>query len=120
MKIIKKHHIMCFDVDQTLVMWPETGLIRSKCVICYDVHTADTHYLLPNKAHIKLLKKAKAKGKCVIVWSSGGWEWASEVVDVLDLSVYVDIIMDKPEHMVDDLPLEKWGNRIYLEKGYGK
>lgn len=119
--LIGNEMIVMFDVDDTLVMWanhnhwlPKPG--KYEFVDPYDQTTV---YLYPHKAHIALLKKYKAQGYTVFVWSAGGGLWAQEVVNVLQLNDHVDFIMSKPLKYVDDLQAkEVLGSRVYIV--YGK
>lgn len=105
MQVIKNDHIIGFDVDDTLVMWdlPDTDLR----VGGYPVKV--------HKEHVEAIKKAKARGHFVIVWSQGGQEWANEVVRTLQLQDYVDLVMCKPKWIFDDLPADAWMKRFYKE-----
>ena len=113
MKVYESENIVCFDVDDTLVIWNvppgEEGNTR-----VFD-NFGFKEKLLPHRAHIKLLKQFKARGQFVIVWSQGGHQWASEVVKYLELTEYVDLIMAKPKWIVDDLPASAWTKRTYLD-----
>lgn len=105
-----------FDVDDTLVIWdwkavdPEgKGLIKIQ-----DPNSGHTELVLPHERHVKLLKQFKARGHTVVVWSQGGWDWASIVVKSLGLESVVDFCMSKPDWYVDDLPAVAFmGNNIY-------
>ena len=62
-----------FDVDDTLIMWDQSGTKwpdKDEVVI-----RPDSRYPVlarPHHEHIKLLKKHKQHGEVVIVWSAGG------------------------------------------------
>jgi hydroxymethylpyrimidine pyrophosphatase-like HAD family hydrolase len=85
MQVIKSHRIVYFDVDDTLVIWdwksidPEgKGLLQIA-----DPNSSHMELVLPHERHIALLKQFKARGHTVVVWSQGGWDWASSVVKSL-------------------------------------
>jgi hypothetical protein len=113
MQVIENEHIVCFDVDDTLVMWDIPAGLAMDAVLFDNFGVAE--FLLPHAAHIKLLKQFKVRGQFVIVWSQGGHKWASEVVNRLELNDYVDLVMTKPQWVVDDLPMGAWTKRSYLD-----
>lgn len=104
-KYAHSEQVITFDCDDTLIRWEENwtqpfeGSVKIVCP-----HTKQVSYHRPHKRHISFLKKHRAKGYTVVVWSSAGTLWASEVVKSLKLEEYVDIVMSKPCKVVDDLP----------------
>jgi hypothetical protein len=107
--------IIPFDCDDTLVMWVDkfdkSDLTEFKCP-----YTGEAIFLKPHQKHISLLKKYKKRGFGVKVWSHGGAPWAREVVRVLKLEPYVDIIEAKPDRYVDDLHCKEFmGQRVYIK-----
>lgn len=117
MKVIENDLIVYFDVDDTLVMWkdpiykPQPGAIE-----IVDKTDGTRVFLTPHHKHIELLKKYKARGYEVKVWSGGGWAWAESVIRTLGLTEFVDEVSSKPIKYVDDLPCQEWmPNRIYLK-----
>ena len=122
MQILDKERVMCFDVDDTLVMWQShwRRYDRRECVAIDDPYCGGVILLKPNYDHIRLLRKSKARGAAVVVWSHGGFRWAEAVIKGLGLTMYVDVIMSKPDDYVDDIPIENWGLRnLYIKNGYG-
>ena len=118
MQVVDNSHIICFDVDDTLVMWLWDQAEREK-------HAKDLievgkgnfkTLLLPHFQHIELLKRYKAKGKVVIVWSQSGNQWAEEVVKALKLEEFVDFVFTKPEKYVDDLRADECMEWVYKGK----
>ena len=111
--ITNPEHVICFDVDDTLVLWnaePTDVQIKD------PYHENNIIALKKHNKHIKLLKDHKERGYFVVVWSAGGYAWAKTVVETLELQQYVDFIMAKPLKICDDLPAsEILGSRIYLE-----
>jgi len=128
MQVFDVDQVVTIDCDDTLVMWPE-----NKTTFPYttpashtqpyegsvgfpDPYDGGTNFLVPHEKHINLLKKYKARGFCIIVWSAGGVKWAKSVVETLALQDYVDIVLTKPNRYVDDLACEKWmGCRVYIK-----
>jgi hydroxymethylpyrimidine pyrophosphatase-like HAD family hydrolase len=114
MIIFKTNQLICYDVDETLIMWNKG--ILSTIPIKDPFIIGVTNHVLPNEKHIELLKKHKARGFTVIVWSAQGVEWAEAVVKALELEEYVDAVFSKPSGYVDDLPVDEWiGPRIYIK-----
>lgn len=113
MKVIESNNMVCFDVDDTLVMWdiPES---HDHEAFMFDSFGYPTR-LLPHLKHVELLKQFKVRGHLVVVWSQGGHEWAAAVVKKLGIEEYVDMVMTKPKWIVDDLPPSAWTSRTYLD-----
>ncbi len=110
-KIIESEQIICFDCDDTIVMWNEA----IKDVVVEDAYDETLHNLTRHEKHIKLLKDHKSRGFTVILWSAAGYAHAVSVAKALDILPYCDIIMSKPIKFVDDLPAsEVLVNRVYL------
>lgn len=116
MHVIEDENVVCFDVDDTLVLWHAECYTSDKIQILCP-YGGDYNLLKPHKAHIDLLKKYKGRGLKVVVWSAGGYKWAEAVVKALKLEEFVDYIMTKPSKIVDDLtPNEIFTTRIYLKE----
>lgn len=124
MKVARSEHTICFDVDDTLIMWdsnfnmPEEGDVEIQCP--WD---GQISFHRPHTRHIEFLKKQYTKGYTVIVWSAGGAKWAETVVKTLGIEDYVDYVMSKPQKWVDDLIQadQVLGTHIYLsEEGFSK
>lgn len=126
MKVYDVDQVVCFDCDDTLVMWPENDKFAPHnashtqpyegSVAFPDPYDGSTNYLTPHQKHINLMKKYRGRGFCIIVWSAGGVKWAHSVIKTLGLEEYVDIVLTKPNRYVDDLSCEKWmGNRVYIK-----
>lgn len=109
-----------FDVDETLVMWSPTPEQMEKHgieITCpAGLYRDDdgeikmgygwVQLLVPHFTHVEQLKKHKARGHFICVWSAGGWEWAQAVVKALGLEAFVDLVISKPRWTYDDLPAE--------------
>lgn len=124
MIVANSEQVICYDVDDTLIMWDENwrqpfdGCVE---VVCPWDNSISFHR--PHLRHIDFLKKQKAKGMTVVVWSAGGTKWAEAVVKALDIEKHVDFVMSKPQKWVDDLHKaeEVLGVRIYLnEEGFSR
>lgn len=116
MKVFENEYVVAFDVDDTLVMWDEPNIPGVGKTSFVDPYDGTFHYLIPHEKHVNLLKKYKARGMMVMVWSAGGAKWAEAVINTLGLADYVDVIMTKPSKYVDDLQAnEVLGQRVYLD-----
>ena len=115
MLVINGENHSAFDVDETLVMW-HSNCDPSKKISITCPYGKNERLFKPHQNNIDLLKKFKARGNTIIVWSSGGFLWAEAVVKALHLEEYVDFVMTKPVKLVDDLPSnEIFPVRIYLK-----
>lgn len=119
MQIVENDHVVCFDVDDTLIMWlwgyelqEAIAEGRSKQIMDPDGKMSNT--IIPNQEHIDLLKRYKGKGKFVIVWTASGYDWGKAVIKGLELEEYVDLILTKPTKYVDDLDANEWMEHVYL------
>lgn len=90
-----------FDVDDTLVMWGQS--IENSSLLIKIEHPGYTEWLLPHYEHIERLKRHKARGHQVVVWSQGGSDWAEAVVKALHIEPYVDVVVTKPAVYYDDV-----------------
>jgi hypothetical protein len=111
---VKDGGVYASDVDDTLIMWriPEG----------YEGELVETEVFgfkdkgIPNKPAIEHLKKMKARGYSVVVWSAGGSDWAEAVVKALKLEEYVDVVMPKIDFHLDDNadPTDKIGKWQFI------
>lgn len=115
MQVYKKDQMVPFDCDDTLVMWNLEDKSKNIPIEC-PYTKGVVYHLTPHEEHISLLKKYKARGFTVVVWSAGGVDWAENVVKALKLEEFVDAVFTKPCRYVDDLHCEKWmGCRVYIK-----
>jgi phosphoglycolate phosphatase-like HAD superfamily hydrolase len=113
MNVIKNEVIVCFDVDDTLVLW---NTDKTEGQLFHNPYDNSYTHLKPHKRHIELLKQYKGRGFHVRVWSAGGWQWAEAVVKTLGLESFVDSIETKPAKYIDDLEAKDvLGVRIYIK-----
>ena len=116
MLVVEGENHTAFDVDDTLIIWNTVGYEDYELIEILCPYGKNKRFFKPHRTHIELLKKFKARGNTIIVWSSGGVLWAEAVVKALRLESYVDIVMTKPNKLVDDLPSnEIFPTRIYLK-----
>lgn len=124
--IILNDKVVCFDVDDTLVMWNPDGISYYDDPDAIEVPCPSSSYgpysrqqsfwLKPHKKHIQKLKGYARSGWFVIIWSAGGGPWARNVANTLGLTEYADLIIGKPSVCFDDLPVgEAIGQRKYYQ-----
>ncbi len=96
-QLIENEDIVCFDVDDTLILWnrPDSDLV-----------VGDSSYKI-HKKHIQSMKRFHSRGQFVIVWSKGGAKWAKKAVKLLGIEKYVNLVMAKPSWCFDDQPLSE-------------
>lgn len=111
-KVLKAEHIVCYDVDGTLIRYKVSGGISISNPLTDEVHQVVEH-----KSHIDLLKSHSARGYYVRVWSAAGYRWAQTVVKKLGLEDYVDSIETKPALLVDDLEVNQiFPARVFIKE----
>lgn len=117
MKIVENERVIFCDVDDTLVMHADDieGLPNEEIAFITDAVTRRTVKLRKNMPMIRLLQEENVRGAYTIVWSRGGFEWASAVIEACDLKPYVHQVMSKPLVYLDDKPVQEWlKDRVWL------
>ncbi len=111
---VKDGGVYASDVDDTLIMWSipqdyEGPLVHTNYQGFKDVG-------IPNLPAINHLKKMKARGYSVFVWSAGGSDWAEVAVKALKLDDWVDVVSSKIDFHLDDVddPSDKIGKWGYI------
>lgn len=105
MVVINCNQPTYWDVDDTLVKWSSTPEEKKKYGIEISYPIMNKHFtdlIVPHRKHVEQLKKHKLRGHTIIVWSAGGTEWAHAAVKALDITDFVDLIIEKPQWMYDD------------------
>lgn len=118
MKVVIQEHTVFFDVDDTLILTSGSDALESTIQVKDPLDKE--HYIAVKKhsAMIRLLKEEAQRGSYVVVWSRGGWEWAQNVVQALDIEQYVDQVMTKPLAYFDDKDIKEWLTyRVYIPPG---
>lgn len=119
MKIIQENPVF-FDIDETLVLaesniWDLKRPYAKYVDVIDPLDSVKTISMRIHEPMVRLLKEEKARGSRVIVWSRGGWHWARNVIEALQLDNYVDEVMTKPLVYFDDLDISEWLKyRVYL------
>ncbi len=119
MIVLDSEFVVCVDIDSTLIMYEPT-FVGQEPLFVTDPYDGQVRDVYPHMDHIKLLRRAKARGMAVIVWSKAGKKWAERIVVYLSLGTHVDLVLTKPTFYIDDKPCQEWmGNREYLEEEWG-
>lgn len=95
------NNITCFDVDDTLAIWPKDFRINKPGRVKF-LYGGENVYLEEHSFHTLFLKQCYLRGDHVIVWSANGYEWARQVVAEFKLEQHVSLVMSKPIRHVDD------------------
>jgi hypothetical protein len=118
----KNRNVIVFDVDDTLILWDEKSRdLKASTdgrVIIICPYDKLPYSFTVHDRHVAFLKREKAKGSFVIVWSRSDGSWAEAVCKALVLESYVDIAMSKPNKYVDDVTDVGLilGSHIFLDK----
>lgn len=114
MQVIQSENITPFDVDGTLILTKGEG--PGRIVDILDPVTGNYIQMSAHEPNIRLLEEEAHRGSFVIVWSRGGYEWATNVITALGLGSKVNLVMSKPMVYFDDLSIEKWlPYRVFLK-----
>lgn len=117
MIVNENDNIIPYDVDGTLVIVPKEGCDPNSIIAITDPYTGTVKLRTAYMPHIELMKKHKAQGFYIKVWSHGGNRWAKAVVDALGLASIVDEIEAKPTKYVDDLQSNEWmGPAVFVKE----
>jgi hypothetical protein len=112
--LMKDGGVYASDVDDTLIMWSVPQDYRGPIVTTNYGGFKDRG--IPNLEAVKHLKKMKARGYSVVVWSAGGSDWAEVAVKALGIEDWVDVVMPKIDFHLDDVecPTDKIGKWQYI------
>lgn len=106
MKILEGDRVVCFDVDDTLISWEPVEYGDNTITIIDGA--GDRTTLKIKQPVVDRVIQHKQRGWITVVWSQSGYEWATKVVQALNLEKYVDVILTKPYRYYDDVPFLKW------------
>lgn len=117
MLVIKNEMVDPYDVDGTLVIHTPIDLIPpGEELDVEDAVTGSKIRVRINRPMVRLLKESAARGAYVIVWSRGGYQWASDVIKALGLTAEVNLVLSKPLVYFDDLAVESWlPHRVFID-----
>lgn len=116
MNVVKNESTIFIDVDSTLIFSRDPARpLNGRTVQVYDA-VAETYItMIEHTPMVRLLKEEHHRGAHIVVWSKGGYEWATNVLKALDLTNFVHQVMTKPKTYFDDLPIEEWlKDRVYF------
>jgi predicted phosphatase len=111
MNVIKSEHNIMVDVDGTLIDHLTTEQLNEPIRLTVSLWCPIENKNITvgvNQSMVRLLKEEYHRGSHVVVWSRGGWEWATNVVRALNLEKYVDLVMTKPLVYFDDIEVQEW------------
>lgn len=120
LKVLKNERVIMVDIDDTLVMHE---LAKDVQGFTY-VDVADPIYddtfirMKVNEPMVRLVREEIARGSQICYWSRGGFQWAKNVLEALDLDSYQSeqLVLTKPFAYFDDSPVDKWlVDRVYLK-----
>jgi hypothetical protein len=121
MFVLEGSQVTYFDVDDTLIMWGPIPEGYSGRLLKIDEGLGYTLTATPHEKHVEELKQHKLRGHRIVVWSLGGWKWALIAVRALGIEKYVDVVMEKPTWIYDDLQPEQFmPRRKYLSNDPGE
>lgn len=116
-KVNNNDQITAYDVDGTLITVPKDGCNPDDIIAITDPYTGTVKLRTVYSPHIELMKKHKAQGYYIKVWSFGGYKWAKAVVERLGLTDIVDEVESKPTKYIDDLHAAEWmGNPVFVKE----
>lgn len=101
-QLLDTEHMVCCDVDDTLLMWDWHKYEFDNLITIEDPYTKQNRTYGIHRAHVLLIKQYKSRGYKVTVWSKGGQLHAESAVKALGLENFVDFVMTKPEKVMDD------------------
>lgn len=119
MQVVRRDQVIMVDVDDTLIRRGNYKELHVDGCVFYQIphplRNGQTVERIPLRSNIQLIKDMHARGRYIIVWSAGGWQWAEAVVKSLGLEPHVHLILEKPIAYVDDLEANEFmGQRIFL------
>jgi hypothetical protein len=110
---IKSENVKPFDVDGTLICAPEDSTYQLD--VLDPIFPGQLLRVGVNRAMVRLLREEASRGAYIIVWSRGGYAWASEIVRALDLKKEVSLVLSKPLVYFDDCDVQDWlKDRVFI------
>jgi FMN phosphatase YigB (HAD superfamily) len=102
----KERKTVYFDCDDTLLEWKtcsedEEGALRIE-------NNGHAFYKKVISANVEALIDHSLAGHLVVVWSAGGSTWAETIIKALNIELYVDVILNKPDFYYDDKDPSHW------------
>lgn len=116
MQILNRDQVIMIDVDGTLIRDAHNAEEVCVTAIPHPYRGNSPVHKVKLNSNINLLKDMHTRGRCIIVWSAAGHQWAQAVVQALNLENFVDFVMEKPIAYIDDLhAVDFMGPRIFLQ-----
>lgn len=115
MQIVANEQVVCFDIDETLILWGKLKR-KHKVVAVSCPYSNRQEYLRVHEPHVKIFRDRLARGATILCWSANGYRWATAVLKALGLEHAQVIVMSKPCAYVDDKVCTDWmGEHIYID-----
>lgn len=117
MTTIYNERVIAVDIDDTLVMHNLTELcpLSDRVNVVDPMDSSQAIQLRINNNMVRLVKEEFERGSTIIVWSRGGYQWALNVLEALNMQDIPLVVMTKPITYFDDTPVEKWmKDRVYI------
>ena len=89
--------IVPFDVDETLI-----GVGGPREITFFNPNHNVFEVTKVHEEHVEEIKRLKAEGHSIIVWSMSGSQYTKNVIEALELTEFVDVVSDKPVDYYDD------------------
>ena len=99
---LKQDKTVYCDCDDTLLMWSPEDYVHKEDEIIWITDNGRTFPFLPHKKHIEFLQRLKLQGYGIVIFSAAGANWAAKVVEELKITDLPDVVMSKPEFVIDD------------------
>lgn len=120
LRVIKNERLICVDVDDTLVMHVFDKNIPGATYvdIADPVYEGDFIKMQINEPMVRLVREEIARGSQICYWSRGGYQWAVNVLQALDLDSYdsEQLVLTKPYAYFDDSEITLWlKDRVYIK-----
>ncbi len=113
MFVLKSHHVVYCDVDNTIVRQATDEDSHSIRIEAPGFEQRCALRMLT----IRELTREFEKGNSIVVWSARGYDWAEAVVKALGLEQYVAAVASKPSKYFDDIPCTEFmGSRVYINE----
>jgi hydroxymethylpyrimidine pyrophosphatase-like HAD family hydrolase len=107
MQVIENLKVVVCDIDDTLLFWDKDLRDERGLWINGD-------WFVPNTPMCAKLRRLKARGHVIILWSRAGGDWARDAALALKIDDIVDYCFGKPVITIDDSEPNTWMGRRVL------
>lgn len=111
MYVVPQGNTVYFDVDDTLIYWDDekidSSILDLARMIRIELNGQEIiRYSI--EENVREIMLQKLSGCHVVVWSASGSQWAAAVIEALEMSEYVDVVVSKPTQYYDDKDCKDW------------